>query len=308
MTAATESGISEADRPLTDDARVLEHVQRLERLPVIHRRLRACTGVAEMLAQAAELTRVECGFTRALVLTVGPRQLTAAGTHALADPASDQLRRRAQGSPVMLVAGTVENDVVRGTRRRRSRAAPTSLLAEALGLEHYGYGPIAPETQALALLVVDRSDRPLDALDHAMVTSVAAMVGITLEHLVLHARMSEVSMELRNLTSSAQALMTEVLHAPLTIPTERRHSTAFPRADLASMPARGNVREVLTDREIEIAALLVEGRSNREIAAHLILSPETVKDCVVRIRRKLQAANRVEAAARYLQLTQATHG
>jgi DNA-binding NarL/FixJ family response regulator len=305
MTRTAETRISDADRTLADDARVHEHVQRLERVPAIHRRLRACTGVAEMLAVAAELTRAECGFTRALVLTVASGELTAAGTHALSDPASDKLRRRAQASPVMLVSGTVESDIVRSARGRRTRAVPTSLLAEALGLEHYGFGAIAPETQPLALLVVDRPDRPLDALDRAMVTSVAAMVGVTLEHLVLHARMSEVSMELRNLSSSAQALMTEVLHAPLTIPTERRHSTAFPRADLASMPARGSVREILTDREIEIAALLVEGRSNREIAAHLILSPETVKDCVVRIRRKLQAGNRVEAAARYLQLTQA---
>ncbi|MCW3016288.1 MAG: hypothetical protein JWO02_3380 [Solirubrobacterales bacterium] len=308
MTGTVQSEIDEADRTLADDGRVLEHVQRLERVPVMHRRLRACTGVAAMLAQAADLTRSECGFARALVLSVGPGQLTAAGTHALSDPASDKLRRRVQGSPVMLVAGTAESDIIRGGRRRQPRTAPTSLLAETLGLEHYGFGAIAPESQALGLLVVERPDRPLDALDRALVTSVAAMVGVTLEHLILHARMTEVSMELRNLTSSAQALMTEVLHAPMTIPTERRHSTAFPRAGLASMPARGNVREILTDREIEIAALLVEGRSNREIAAHLILSPETVKDCVVRIRRKLQAGNRVEAAARYLQLTQADSG
>ncbi|WP_354698947.1 hypothetical protein DSM112329_04646 [Paraconexibacter sp. AEG42_29] len=307
MTMTDPDGRGE-HRSLADDDRVLEHVERLERLPVIHRRLRACTGVAAMLAEAAELTRSECGFTRALVLTVSAGRLTAAGTHALADPASDRLRRRAQANPVALVAGTVESDVVRGVARRRRRpgaATPTSLLAEALGLEHPAYGAVAPESQALALLVVDRPGRPIDALDRAMVTSVASTVGITLEHLILHARMSEVSMELRNLTSSAQALMTEVLHAPLTIPTERRDRAAFPRADLASMPARGSVREILTDREIQIAAFLVEGRSNREIAADLMLSPETVKDCVVRIRRKLQAGNRVEAAARYLQLTQA---
>jgi DNA-binding CsgD family transcriptional regulator len=43
--------------------------------------------------------------------------------------------------------------------------------------------------------------------------------------------------------------------------------------------------------------LLVQGRSNREIADELILSPETVKAHVARILRKLGASNRAEAVS-----------
>lgn len=287
------------------EGRVLEHIARQDRMPVLQRRLRTRAGVAAMLAEAAELARSELGFARALILTVAGGELVAAGTHALLDPDSDRLRRRVQAQPVALVAGTLEHRLVRGSTSTRRAREPESLLAAGLGLEHYALGVVAPEEHALALLVVDRPGEPLDALDRAMVVSLAATIGITLEHLVLHGRMAEVSMELRALTSSAQALMTEVLHAPVTIPTERRDNTTFPRPGAGAAPARGRARELLTDREIDVAGLLVQGRSNREIAAELIISQATVKDCIVRIRRKLQATNRVDAAARYLQLTQA---
>lgn len=287
------------------EGRVLEHVERLERVPGIHRRLRSAASVAAMLAEAAELIRAECGFGRVCVLTVAGRELSAAGSHALKDPASDRLRRRVQASPVTLTRGTLEHQLIGGTRRRPE---PRSGLAEELGLVHHAYGVVAPESAALALLVVDRASTPLDALDRAMVASVAAMVGVTLEHIILRARMAEVSLELRGLTSSAQALMTEVLHAPLMMPTERRDTVAFPRPGIGGSALRGGVRQLLTHREDEVARLLVQGRTNREIAAELIISTATVKDCVVRIRRKLQASNRVDAAARYLQLTQAGEG
>jgi DNA-binding NarL/FixJ family response regulator len=55
------------------------------------------------------------------------------------------------------------------------------------------------------------------------------------------------------------------------------------------------VPDELTDREREVAALLVQGLRNREIAQRLYLSPETIKDYVHKILRKLGARNRVEA-------------
>ena len=63
-----------------------------------------------------------------------------------------------------------------------------------------------------------------------------------------------------------------------------------------------SARNRLTAREAEVATLLAEGRSNREIALQLVVSPETVKAHVARLMRKLDACNRAEAVARYLQL------
>jgi two-component system response regulator DesR len=51
----------------------------------------------------------------------------------------------------------------------------------------------------------------------------------------------------------------------------------------------------LTDREREILRLAEEGRSNRDIAAALDLSPGTVRNYLSEAAQKLGAANRVEA-------------
>lgn len=54
----------------------------------------------------------------------------------------------------------------------------------------------------------------------------------------------------------------------------------------------------LTPREREVLALLAQEYSNREIADELVISPKTVRNHVSRVLGKLQAADRVEAAAR----------
>lgn len=53
----------------------------------------------------------------------------------------------------------------------------------------------------------------------------------------------------------------------------------------------------LSDREAEVARLVVEGRTYREIGAQLYLSPKTVEHHVARIRTKLGATSRAELLA-----------
>jgi NarL family two-component system response regulator LiaR len=57
----------------------------------------------------------------------------------------------------------------------------------------------------------------------------------------------------------------------------------------------------LTDREREVLALLVQGNTNKEIAAALTLSPATVRAYVSNILSKLEASNRTEAVSLALQ-------
>jgi DNA-binding NarL/FixJ family response regulator len=71
---------------------------------------------------------------------------------------------------------------------------------------------------------------------------------------------------------------------------------------LAVAPARrppGGAFDRLTTREMAILAQLADGRTAREIAESLVLSPRTVEGHVGKILRKFGVRNRAEAAARY---------
>ena len=57
------------------------------------------------------------------------------------------------------------------------------------------------------------------------------------------------------------------------------------------------VFSALTPQEMQVLALIAEGKTNREIATALFLSEGTVRNYVSSILSKLEVANRAEAAA-----------
>lgn len=72
-----------------------------------------------------------------------------------------------------------------------------------------------------------------------------------------------------------------------------------PEATAALMKAKTRPPQLghdLSERELEVLALLVEGLSNREIAERLTISPATVKHHVSACISKLEVANRGQAA------------
>lgn len=72
---------------------------------------------------------------------------------------------------------------------------------------------------------------------------------------------------------------------------------------LAGSPQAGaSHREALTRKELEVLARLAEGRSNREIAEALFVTPATVKSHLAHIYVKLGVAGRQEAMARAVAL------
>ena len=68
-----------------------------------------------------------------------------------------------------------------------------------------------------------------------------------------------------------------------------------PEAVTGGTPRR--LGEPLSERELEVLALLVSGRTNAEIARDLYIAVGTVKSHVNNIYRKLEAANRTEAVS-----------
>jgi DNA-binding CsgD family transcriptional regulator len=266
------------------------------------RRLRAATTIPELLQRSCEAACEWCGFTQALILAVEDDVLTATGLGALSDPESDALRRRVLANPVALRPGTAEAELIRGSEGGRGGGgeAPSS-LASLLGLEHFALGAVIPEKRVLALLLVARGDPPVDTADRDAVHLFAHLVGLAVERLFLRVRMREMALELRHLIASAQATMKETLESPVALPVDYGAGPVFPAAYPAAESSVA-LEELLTARERQIAGHMVAGLSNRQIAAEMHLSPETVKGYVGRVLRKLGASNRVDAVTRYLRL------
>ncbi len=74
-------------------------------------------------------------------------------------------------------------------------------------------------------------------------------------------------------------------------------AAASPSRGMASIPADPAHGTGLTARELEVLRLIVEGRSNREIAETLFVSPRTVDNHVTNILAKLEVKSRTAAVA-----------
>lgn len=76
-----------------------------------------------------------------------------------------------------------------------------------------------------------------------------------------------------------------------------------PRARGAPAQRADSLPRLLTPKQLEVLEELVAGRSNKQIAARLSISDETVGSHMKSILGKLAVRNRTEAVVRYLQIT-----
>ena len=78
----------------------------------------------------------------------------------------------------------------------------------------------------------------------------------------------------------------------------------FRRAPKAPFEVNTQVRETLgiSEREMQVLELLAAGRSNKEIASRLEVSPNTVKTHVAKLFDKLEVKRRTEAILRAREL------
>jgi DNA-binding NarL/FixJ family response regulator len=81
-------------------------------------------------------------------------------------------------------------------------------------------------------------------------------------------------------------------------------SRLFARQRTAPFEPNTRVRETIgvSNRELEVLTLLAQGRSNKEIARQLDVSPNTVKTHVANLFEKLEAKRRTEAILRAREL------
>ena len=72
------------------------------------------------------------------------------------------------------------------------------------------------------------------------------------------------------------------------------------RRHLRPIPNAGDMRDVLSDREMQVVKLLAEGLSNKAIGGRLALSDKTVKNHISHILAKLNLSARTQVAVHAL--------
>ena len=125
-----------------------------------------------------------------------------------------------------------------------------------------------PKIRVLALSSFQEGERVRDALQ-------AGAIGYLLKDIPAE----ELAQAIRDAHAGRRSLAPEAARALI-------DATIEPRPDYG-----------LSARQLEVLALLIEGKSNAEIAQSLIISPATARFHVSTILDKMGAANRAEAAA-----------
>ena len=96
---------------------------RVGAVPGLQRRLNSAATVGDLLARACVEAPKFSGFERGLVVGIDEGRLTATGIETIADPASDDLRRRCLANPVELTRECEEVELIRRAEGGRARRA-----------------------------------------------------------------------------------------------------------------------------------------------------------------------------------------
>lgn len=264
--------LSKAKRARGDEEGVLELVRKAERVALD-------SGAGPEIAIAANwmvrlrLARGEVAGAAAL----GQERAVNGGSASVAERVAGQLTsarllhargRHREALPLLVELGEAAAD-----------AGRTGDLIEILAL------------QAVALWAANERERAVSTLTKAM--ALAEPEGYVRTFVDEGAAMGELlsaTIEARGRGNAGTAVRVSARYLARLLASVAQEATA-PAAD-EGLP------EALSERELEVLALIASGRSNREIAAKLFVSTSTVKTHIHRLYRKLGARSRTQAIAR----------
>ena len=218
---------------------------------------------------------------------------------------------RLRAEPVRLAPPLVEAEMLR--RRRATVVSEAQLgdrahrpLAAAMGWASYVGAAVFVRGSAVALIHADRgADGEVDPLDRDVLWEFAEGLAGAYERASLARALASERARLARALDWLAVAAAELADGSLEA-LERGPPAPADAAAGAPLDDRAVFDGVLTRRELDVLRLLAGGLSNRAIASELVLAEGTVRFHTGAILRKLDAANRAQAAARYLALTGAT--
>lgn len=278
--------------------------------------LRAVTDTTAVLDRGIRLLSSHVGFNRVIMFRIHGSVARIERALFADDPAlGERFRLAAAADPPQLTHMLAETDMLRRREPLLIRDAqhdprthkPLIELTDAQG---YVAAPIMPAGKVIGFIHADRfgSDLPLDEADRDALAAFADGFGWLFQRAELLDRLQAQRGEIRRLARSAEAVVDEITHGDLQL-TDERPGSAIAAVLTAPLPAGADAlaapddprrHGTLTQRELEVLALMADGMTNARIADHLVISTTTVKSHVQRVLRKLGAANRAEAVSRYL--------
>ena len=177
-------------------------------------------------------------------------------------------------------------------------------MVEASGLKSYVAAPLMPTGRVIGFLHADYESAVVDELDRDILWAFAEGFGQIFERAVLLGRLRDQREQVRRAMETVEQVLDDLASAEIELASRGAGSGSAPAPRRLPAPTPGSrIDSLLTPRELEVLALMATGATNSRIAEQLVITDGTVKSHVKRILRKLRAANRAEAIARYLRLT-----
>jgi len=264
---------------------------------------------SEIRARGPELAARVLDFDRVLLTSVAAGELSAEALSIPAASAAPRLLGVLRTGAVSLAYPLVEGEVVRRRRAQVVRVSPSdppgrSAFAATLEWGDYAVAPILVDGQVVGLLHADRSPsgRPLADDEATTLATFAACFGLVYERAALRHRLRVQREEMRRVARWADGRSGDLGESAITLAADVA-AAASPVAQAPSPLVDQTLRELLTQREIDVLRFIVSGETNAGIARALVVSEGTVKFHVKNILRKLGASNRAEATSRYLRMT-----
>lgn len=262
------------------------------------------------------------GFDRSFISRIHDSMWLPEAVHVTGDPEwTEQILQAGVAHPQRLGPTLYESEIL----RRRVGILVSDVqhhvnkvhkeIAEVSLSRSYVAAPVMPGSRVIGFLHADRyfHKGEVDEFDRDMLALFAEGVSYALHRAVMSERLRTVRAEVAKLTEGITSTVDsyssmdveEIERRALDKPHPAHRPTS--QADPSYFTYQLAPDSPLTRRELDVLKLMATGDTNARIANRLVVSEGTVKTHVKNILRKLGAANRAEAVARWLNLERKAH-